>query len=168
MIIFWGKTQWRCRGKIWHSRVTTWRSGQERLHEIQEDCCQIHGSFRQYYQYCNPKMNHRIFFQDDIRQVKKSDFHGIYSQATSKLSTAGRLQVISGYLEYFLAPESNALLVKGDLIYILNQMVPDQWHRSMIGINFQLFNENIILSFSTWRNWRFSRPPQSNQVPSTK
>ena len=56
---------------------------------------------------------------------------------------AGRLQEISNYLEYFLGPDSNVPLTEGDLINILNQMVPAQWRRSMININFQPFNKSM-------------------------
>ena len=50
---------------------------------------------------------------------------------------AGRLQEISNYLDYFLRHNSNVPLTKENLIDILNQMVPAQWRRSMISINFQ-------------------------------
>ena len=56
---------------------------------------------------------------------------------------AGRLQEISNYLEYFPGPDSNVPLTEGDLINILNQMVPAQWRRSMISINFQPFNKSM-------------------------
>ena len=56
---------------------------------------------------------------------------------------AGRLQEISNYLEYFPGPDSNVPLTKGDLINILNQMVPAQWRRSMISINFQPFTKSM-------------------------
>ena len=56
---------------------------------------------------------------------------------------AGRLQEISNYLEYFLGPDSNVPLTEGDLINILNQMVPAQWRRSMISTNFQPFNKSM-------------------------
>ena len=55
----------------------------------------------------------------------------------------GRLQEISNYLEYFLGPDSNVPLTEGDLINILNQMVPAQWQRSMISINFHPFNKSM-------------------------
>ena len=56
---------------------------------------------------------------------------------------AGRLQEISNYLEYFPGPDSNVPLTEGDLINILNQMVPAQWRRSMISINFQPFTKTM-------------------------
>ena len=56
---------------------------------------------------------------------------------------AGRLQEISNYLEYFPGPDSNVPLTEGDLINILNQMVPAQWRRSMISINFQPFTKSM-------------------------
>ena len=42
---------------------------------------------------------------------------------------AGRLQEISNYLEYFLGLDSNVPLTEGDLINILNRMVPVQWRK---------------------------------------
>ena len=56
---------------------------------------------------------------------------------------AGKLQEISNYLEFSLGPHSNVPLTEGDLINILNQMVPAQWRRSMISINFQPFNKSM-------------------------
>ena len=44
-------------------------------------------------------------------------------------------------MEYFLGHDSNIPLTEEDLIDILNQMTPTQWCRSMISINFQLFNK---------------------------
>ena len=55
----------------------------------------------------------------------------------------GKLQEISNYLEYYLAPVSNVFLAEGDLINILNQMVPAQWHRSMINNNFHSFTKSM-------------------------
>ena len=46
-------------------------------------------------------------------------------------------------MEYFPGPDSNVPLTKGDLINILNQMVPAQWRRSMISINFQPFTKSM-------------------------
>ena len=46
-------------------------------------------------------------------------------------------------MEYFPGPDSNVPLTEGDLINILNQMVPAQWRRSMISINFQPFNKSM-------------------------
>ena len=43
--------------------------------------------------------------------------------ATTRGST-GRLQEISNNLEYFPGPDSNVPLTEGDLINILNQMIP--------------------------------------------
>ena len=57
---------------------------------------------------------------------------------------AGRFQEISNYLEYFPGPDSNDPLTKGDLINILNQMVPVQCRRSMITINFQPFTKSMM------------------------
>ena len=65
---------------------------------------------------------------------------------TARVTTGGcigRLQEISNYLEYILVPDLNVPLTKGDLINILNQMVPVQWRRSMISINFQPFNKTM-------------------------
>ena len=44
---------------------------------------------------------------------------------------AGRLQEISNYLEFSPGPDLNVPKTEEDLINILNQMVPVQWHRSM-------------------------------------
>ena len=46
-------------------------------------------------------------------------------------------------MEYFPGPNSNVPLTEGNLINILNQMVPAQWQRSMISINFQPFNKSM-------------------------
>ena len=56
---------------------------------------------------------------------------------------AGRFQEISNHLEYFLGPDSNVHLTKGDLINILNQMVPAQWRRSMTSINFSNLSASL-------------------------
>ena len=56
---------------------------------------------------------------------------------------ARRLQEISNYLEYFPEPDSSVPLSKGNLINILNQMVPVQWKRSMVSIKFQPFTKSI-------------------------
>ena len=87
-----------------------------------------------------PKRNHRRFFKDDVGQIQKSGFQGLYSETLGKLSTAdymqargmtvkvctGRLQKISYYLEDFPGPDLNTPFTKGDLDYILNKMVPAQ------------------------------------------
>ena len=46
-------------------------------------------------------------------------------------------------MEYFLGPNSNVPVTEGDLINILNQMVPAQWWKSMISINFHSFTKSI-------------------------
>ena len=46
-------------------------------------------------------------------------------------------------MEHFPGPDSNVPLTEGDLINILTQMVPAQWQRSMISINFQPFNKSM-------------------------
>ena len=61
---------------------------------------------------------------------------------TVKVCT-GRLQKISYYLEDFPGPDLNTPFTKGDLDYILNKMVPAQWHRSMMSMHFQPFNKSM-------------------------
>ena len=56
---------------------------------------------------------------------------------------AGRPKEICNYLEYFPGLDSNVPVTEGDFIDILNQMIPAQWRRSMISINFQPFNKSM-------------------------
>ena len=55
----------------------------------------------------------------------------------------GRLQEISNYLDCFVGQDSDAPLTKGDLINLLNQMIPALWNRNLISINFQPSNKTI-------------------------
>ena len=77
---------------------------------------------------------------------------------------AGRLQEISNYLEYFPGPNKNVPLTEGDLINILNQIVPAQWRRVMISINFQLFNKSINEVIEYMEKLEALRPLTSSQV----
>ena len=53
------------------------------------------------------------------------------------------MPAIRNNLEYFQRPDSNAPLIEGDLINILIQMVPAQYHRSMISINIYPCKKNM-------------------------
>ena len=78
----------------------------------------------------------------------------------------GSLQKISNYLEYFLGTNSNVPLTKGDLIIILNQIVPIQWYRNMISINFQLFNKSMTKVIEYMEKLEVLEA--TNKQPSTK
>ena len=78
---------------------------------------------------------------------------------------AGRLQEINNYLEYFPGPDSNVPLTEGDLINILNQMVPAQWQRSMISINFQPFSKSMTEVIEYMEKLEVLEATNNSQVP---
>ena len=55
-----------------------------------------------------------------------------------------RLQEINNYLRHFPGPDLNAPLADEDLISILVAMVPSQWCRKMIIINFEPLNKTMV------------------------
>ena len=57
---------------------------------------------------------------------------------------AARLQEINNYLKHFPGPDLNTPLADGDLISILVAMVPSQWRRKMISINFEPLNKTML------------------------
>ena len=54
------------------------------------------------------------------------------------------LQKINNYLKYFLWTDLNTYLADGDLFSILVVIVPSQWQRKMISINFEPLNKNML------------------------
>ena len=72
-------------------------------------------------------------------------YHNIHkSVGVTIKACAARLQEMNIYLEYFLGPDLHTPLVNGDFISILVAMVPSQWQRKMISINFEPLNKTML------------------------
>ena len=145
----------RCQDKFLHGGATTQRPRKETLHEVQEDyvaedlmvsntgIAAPRGVTEE-----SLKMT-----LDQFKGLTFKDFVGRHQVSyliqnlckpigVPARACAGMTQEISNYLEYFPGPDSNVSLTKGELINILTQMVPAQWRRSMISINFQHFTRS--------------------------